>query len=163
MKPQCCNRLQRGIAAVELGLLSIPLTVMTFAAAEFGRAMHQYNTLTKSVRDAVRFQSTVTPGANTLTARCLALTGAMANNGTSCTGAPVLPGLTLAQISVCDRVTAGCIASHNLQSTSVGGSLGGTVNLVSVTISGYAFTSMTPFTVPSFTYGPVSATMVQPL
>lgn len=150
---------QRGVAAVELGLLALPLAVLTFGSAEFGRAVHQYDTLTKSVRDATRHQTTMTPG-NHLAGRCLALTGQLGNDGTGCSGTPLLPGLLLAHVTVCDR--ANC-ADHNLQQTSVAGSLGGTVNLVSVTISGYSFTSMTPFTVPTFTYQPVRATMVQPL
>ena len=146
---------QRGVAAVELGLLALPLAVLTFGTTEFGRALHQYDTLAKNVRNAARYQTTATPGV-TLAARCLALSGTAANNGSACTGTPLLPGLTLAQISVCDRLS--CPSTHNLQQTGRG-----VVNLVTVTITGYQFTSMVPFAVPSFTFGAVSATMVQPL
>jgi Flp pilus assembly protein TadG len=149
------HRAQRGAAAVELALLALPLAALTFGTTEFGRALHQYNTLTKTVRDAARYQSTATPG-STLGGRCLALSGTPANNGTACTGTALLPGLTLAQITACDRIS--CPATHNLQPTSRG-----VVNLVTVTVTGYPFTSMVPFAMPSIAFGAVSATMVQPL
>jgi hypothetical protein len=34
---------------------------------------------------------------------------------------------------------------------------------VTVTVTGYTFTSMVPFVVPDIVFGPVSATMVQPI
>jgi Flp pilus assembly protein TadG len=148
------KRAQRGAAAIELALLALPLAALTFGTTEFGRALHQYNTVAKNVRDAARYQTTVAAG-NTLGGRCLALSGAPANDGSSCTGAPLLPGLTLAQITVCDRLS--CPATHNLQSTTRG-----VVNLVTVTVTGYPFTSMVPFAMPSIAFGPISATMVQP-
>jgi len=146
---------QRGAVAVELGLLALPLAALTFGTTEFGRALHEFNTVTKNVRDAARYQTTVAPG-NTLAARCLALSGSAANNGTTCTGTALLPGLTLAQITVCDRIS--CPGTHNLQPTGRG-----VVNLVTVTVTGYQFTSMAPFAMPSIAFGAISATMVQPL
>src|SRR5206468_749171 len=101
----------RGAAAIEFGLLMLPLAILTFGITEFGRAFHQYDTLAKNVRDAARYQSTVAAG-NTLAGRCLALTGAAANNGTTCSvTAPLLPGLTLGQVAVCDRLS--CPGTHN--------------------------------------------------
>ena len=146
---------QRGTAAVELGLLMLPLAILTFGTTDFGRAMHQYDTVVKNVRDAARYQSTVVAG-NTLGGRCLALTGTVANNGTTCTGTALLPELTLAQITVCDRLS--CPGTHNNQPTTRGA-----VNLVTVTITGLPFTSMVPFALPSFAFGAISATMVQPI
>jgi len=146
---------QRGAAAIELALLTLPLAALTFGITEFGRALHEFNSVTKTVRDAARYQSTATPG-DTLGGRCLALSGSPANNGSTCTGTTLLPGLTLAQISVCDRLS--CPATHNLQATTRG-----VVNLVTVTITGYQFNSMVPFAMPSIAFGAISATMVQPL
>lgn len=146
---------QRGAAAIEFALLALPLAALTFGVTEFGRALHQYDTIAKTVRNAVRYQTTVAPG-NTLAGRCLALTGNATNNGTNCSGTPLLPGLTLAQVSVCDA--SSCAATHSLQPTTRG-----TVNLVTVTVSGFPFTSMVPWAMPSFTVGAVSATMVQPI
>lgn len=146
---------QRGAAAIEFALLLLPLATLTFGVTEFGRALYQYNTIAKSVRDAARYQSSATPG-STQEARCVALTGSPALSGGGCAGTPLLPGLTLAQVTACDRLT--CPADHNLQPTGRG-----VVDLVTVTVTGYAFTSMVPFAMPSVVFGPIHATMVQPL
>jgi hypothetical protein len=37
------------------------------------------------------------------------------------------------------------------------------VDLVTITVTGYPFTSMVPFAMPSIDFGPNGATMVQPL
>ena len=45
---------QQGAALIELAL-SIPFMIMlSMIVIEFGRALYEYNTATKSVRDAVR-------------------------------------------------------------------------------------------------------------
>lgn len=155
MRPAHSPPPRRGAAAIELALLTLPLTGLTVGMTEFGRALHQYNTLAKTVRDAVRHQTGV-PAADTLAGRCLALTGSKANNGSSCSGTPVVPGLALSQVTVCDRLS--CPSTHSLQPTGRG-----VVNLVTVTINGAPFTSMAPFVMPSITFGPISATMAQPV
>ena len=48
-----CN--QRGAALIELAFVLPVLLIMTFIVTEFGRAIYQYDTLTKSVRDATRY------------------------------------------------------------------------------------------------------------
>ena len=154
---------QRGAAAIELALLALPLAGLTFGTTEFGRALHQYNTIVKSVRDAARYQTTQTPGdaVAILAARCLALTGSPASAGANCTGAPLLPGLALANVQECDRTNwaTNCAGvDHNQQPTGRG-----VVDLVTVKIVNYNFTSMVPFAMPSITFGAIGATMVQPL
>ena len=48
---------QRGSAVVELAIV-LPLLLLIFlGTAEFGRALFQYNTLTKTVRDGARYIS----------------------------------------------------------------------------------------------------------
>ncbi len=48
---------QRGSAVVELAIV-LPLLLLIFlGTAEFGRALFQYNTLTKAVRDGARYIS----------------------------------------------------------------------------------------------------------
>ena len=49
------RRLNKGVAIVEMVVVLPLLLFMLFATAELGRAFMQYNTLTKSVRDSVRF------------------------------------------------------------------------------------------------------------
>lgn len=163
LSPSSSKLVQRGAAAIELALLTLPLAGLSFGITEFGRALHQYNTVAKTVRDAARYQSTVAPGnippATTLPGLCLALSGSTANSGGACSGTALLPGLTLAMITVCDRVL--CPGTHNQQPPTPGTL--GKVNLVTVTVTGYPFTSMVPFAMPSIAFGPISATMVQPL
>ena len=144
---------QRGVAAVELGILLIPLVMLAFGITEFGRALFQYNTLAKSTRDAARYLSQQGPGdsGDIAAAKNIAVYG---NPGGS--GSPLVPGLTTGNISVCDSVT--CPATHALQPTG-----SGAVNLVTVTVTGYGFTSLVPFVVPSLTFNDISTTMRQVL
>lgn len=53
---------QRGAAIVEFAFALPLLLILTLVTTEFGRAIYQYNILTKSVRDAVRYMSTQAPG-----------------------------------------------------------------------------------------------------
>lgn len=147
---------QRGAAAIEFAILIVPLLLMLFGVTEYGRAIYQYNTLAKSVRDATRYLSTVAPGSGHAAARCLAVYG-----NTGCTGGPVAPGLTPAMVGICDAST--CAATHNSQATG-----SGTANLVTVTISGYRFRTLLNFTMsgltvgaPDITYDPIQNTMRQ--
>lgn len=143
---------QKGVAAVELGIILIPLLLLTFGMTELGRAFYQYNSLAKTTRDAARFLSAQGPGdaVDLATAKCLAVYGKR-----TCSGSTLLPGLTQSMVTVCD--SSNC-ASHLNQSTTTG-----VINLVTVTITGYPFTSMVPFLVPNITFGAISTTMRQVL
>ena len=81
---------QKGVAAVELALLLIPLTTLVFGITEFGRAIYQYNTIAKGTRDAARYLTQTTPGngASRAAARCLVVFGNRA-----CSGAPLVTGM----------------------------------------------------------------------
>lgn len=99
---------QRGLAIVEFAVCVPLLLFVMFSAAEFARGLMQYNTLTKSVRDSVRF---VAGEAELGTAGTLALTPAIVIQGqnlvaygTIGVGTELLPGLTPADVTV---VTAG--------------------------------------------------------
>jgi Flp pilus assembly protein TadG len=52
---------QIGTAMVEFALVLPLLLILTFITTEFSRALYQYNTLTKSVRDAARYLSIQNP------------------------------------------------------------------------------------------------------
>jgi Flp pilus assembly protein TadG len=156
---------QRGVATLELGVLALPLMVFVFGTMEAGSALYTYDAIAKGVRAGARYLTTVAPGDATgmLAARCLALTGDTANNGTGCTGAALVAGLTLSSIVACDRTNwqSNCSGvNHGLQST---GSPGSVVALVTIKVTSYSFTSVVPFAMPSVTFGPVSATMLQPI
>lgn len=143
---------QRGVAAIELALLIFPLVLLAFGMSEYARAIYQYNTLTKATRDAARFLSSQSPGDpnDIATAKCLAVYG-----NRSCTLPALVPDLTMSMVSVCDSTNC---ADHQAQSTG-----SGVINLVSVRIDGYAFTSLVPLRVPDMTFGRISTTMRQVL
>jgi Flp pilus assembly protein TadG len=145
------GKCQRGAVAVEFGLLLIPLVLLAFGITEYGRALYQYNALGKAVRGAVRYLSEQTPGepAPREIAECLAVYAAA-----DCSGTPVVPGLTRSMVSVCDMTN--CPTTHANQSTGPG-----SVNLVTVTISGFPFMSLVPAMLPNITFGAISATMRQ--
>ena len=142
---------QRGVAAIELGILMIVLVPLVFGITEFGRAIYQINTIAKSTRDAARFLSSQGPGdpADVDVAKNLAVYGKKTSTGT-----PLVPNLTTAMVSVCD--SASCPSSHlNIATGS------GVINLVTVTVNGYSFTSLVPFVVPNIPFTPISTTMRQ--
>jgi Flp pilus assembly protein TadG len=126
---------QRGVAAVELAILLIPLLLMVFGITEFGRALYVYNTIAKATRDAARYVSTQQPGGGAdLDAQCLVVAGTLA----PCAGAATLvPDITTAMVSVCDWQR--CPGTHQAQGAAPA------LNLVTVTVSGYTFTSFVPF------------------
>ncbi len=139
----------RGVAAVELALLLAPLLVMLFGVAELGRAFYTYNTLAKTVRDAARHLSQHGPGDALIAAeaRCLAVHG-----NTDCSGDVLAPGLTIAQVQLCDASL--CAATHAGQSTGLGA-----VNLVTVGITGYPWTSVVQWVVPNMRFNTISVTL----
>ena len=113
---------QKGVALVELALILPLLLVLTFITTEFGRAMFEYNAITKSTRDAVRYLSFQTPGTQITEARNLMVFGNLAG-----TGAPLARGLTLA------NVPAATCCTWQLTGTSP------VINTVTVRVTGYTF------------------------
>lgn len=141
---------QSGVAAVELGLLLIPLILLVFGVTEYGRAIYTYNTITKTARDAARFLTSKTPGdaAAHAEAKCLAVTG-----NRDCSGTALAPGLTTGMVETCDAV----LTCAGVTSTFSTGS--GTINTVYVGINGYPFTSVVEFVVPSLNFNAIGVTM----
>jgi len=83
----------RGVAIIEFALILPMLLIMTFIVIEMGRAVMEYNTIAKALRDAARYLSLQTPGTKTAEAKNLVVYG---NPGG--TGPQLLPGLTTAQV-----------------------------------------------------------------
>ena len=113
---------QNGTALVELALIIPLLLLLTFITTEFGRAMFEYNAVTKATRDAVRYLSFQTPGTKITEARNLMVYGNLAGTGT-----PLARGLTLTNVpagSCCIWQTAGTNP---------------VVNTVTVRVSSYTF------------------------
>jgi Flp pilus assembly protein TadG len=115
---------QKGVAIVEFALILPFLLLMTFFTTEFGRAIWQYNTLTKAVRDSARYLSLQTPGdaAAITKARNLTVYGNLSG-----TGSPLAIGLSAANVPAPTWQTAGTNP---------------VINTVTVRITGYTFNSM---------------------
>jgi Flp pilus assembly protein TadG len=111
------KRWQRGAVLVETVLVTPILLAMMLLTAELSRAFIDHNTLTKAVRNGARYLSANayqgTTGVVTVGAALSAETRNLVVYGnTAGLGAPVLPGLSAADITVTDiganniRVTA---------------------------------------------------------
>lgn len=154
---------QHGVAAVEFGLLLIPLVTLAFGVTEYGRAMCQYNTIAKATRDAARYLTMQTPGDTSSwdAAKNLVVCGrtvCSSPNDPDVPLGPLVPGLTPAKVIVRDSTTNP--GTHALQSVSVGsGPVTGVANLVTVEVSGFQFVSLVSFVVPNITFGTIGTTM----
>lgn len=121
------RRTQRGAALIELALITPLLLLLTFITTEFGRAMYEYNAVTKSTRDAVRYLSVQTPGTHMTEARNLIVYG-----NTAGTGTPLARGLSLSNVpagSCCTWQSAGANPI---------------ITTVTVRVSSYTFHSLFP-------------------
>lgn len=152
----------RGAVAVEFALLLIPLLMLALGAAEFGRALYQYNTLVKSTRDAARYLSQINPTASDYKqaeeeAKCRTVYGNKSNK-TECndSGQPLAPGLTTSMVTT--------------RQINITTSEGTPITLVEVKISNYRFNFLLdPRTLlnssdsgeQSITFGDIRATMRQ--
>lgn len=132
----------RGVAAVELAILLVPLVIMTFGMTELGRAFYYYNSLLKSTRDASRYLSMYSRGEGEAQARCLAVHGE-----TGCGGETLVPGMVPGMVQI--TYETGVETGH------------GAIDLVRVTITGFPFSSLVPLVVTNMVFGPISSTMRQ--
>jgi hypothetical protein len=137
------RRGQWGVALIEFALVLPLLLVVTFICTEYSRALFQYNTLTKSVRDAARYLSTQNPGTKIAEAKNLVVYGNPFG-----TGSPLVIGLTLSQVP--DPV-------WQLAGTSP------VINTVTISVTNYTFTplfgSVFGLNFGAMTFPSISATM----
>ena len=117
-----------------------------------------YDQLLKAVRDGTRYMTFFDPTdskdypVDLMKKRVLY--GSV--NGTN----PIVPGLSLGMISLCDRVHADACPGESFGNVPTGA---GNIDLVKVSISGYVFTPIFPGVskLTTFTFEPISATMRQ--
>ena len=147
------TRKQNGTAMVEFALVLPLLLLLTFMTTEYSRALYQYNVLTKSVRDAVRYLSTQTPGDTTkyATAKNLVVYGNPAG-----TGAPLVLGLTTAKVDTPVWQTTGSSPVINTVTIQIGyGPTGSATRYRFVPLFASAF----GVTFGSAEFAPITATM----
>jgi Flp pilus assembly protein TadG len=134
---------QRGTAIVEFALVLPLLLLLTMITTEFGRAIYQYNTIVKSLRDASRYLSLQTPNTKIAEARNLLVFGNIAG-----TGPALVPGLSVSNVATPTWQLTG--------SNPV-------INTVKVTVTGYTFhslfTTVFGITFGDITYGDLCAIM----
>lgn len=149
---------QKGVAVVEFAIALMPMLLMVFGITEFGRALYQYNTLVKATRGAARFLMDQTPGDTFAIdqAKCLAVTGSTAG-APNCSDPALAPGLTSAMVKVCDAVDATACPGTPHNGVPTGS---GSINLVTVKITGFPFQSLVPTIIPmNIQFGDINTTM----
>src|SRR5215510_8932293 len=110
---------QNGVALVEFAFTLPLLLLLTLITTEFGRAIYQYNSIVKGLRDAARYLSVQTPNTKITEAKNLVVYG-----NTAGTGSALAPGLTVAKVATPTWQITG---SNPL------------MNTVTITVTGYKF------------------------
>lgn len=136
-----------GAVLVEFALVLPLLLLASVTTTELGRAIYQYNTIVKSVRDGARYLSLQSPGSHAAEARNLVVYGNIAG-----TGAALAPGLSLSQVGQPVWATTG---ANPL------------INTVSISVSGYVFRPLLAgvfgVAFANLTYNDIAAVMRSPL
>jgi Flp pilus assembly protein TadG len=94
-----------GVAILEFAICAPIMLLLMLATAEVGRMIYQYNTLTKSVRDAARFAVHTAAVGTTRVVNLTPLVRTQTRNivvsgNVSGSGAALLPGLAAENVSV---------------------------------------------------------------
>ena len=94
---------QSGLAVVEFAIVLPFVVLMALAVTELGRGLYQYNTLTKAVRDGVRYLSDVaidTVGTVDITPHVTDVQNLVVYGDVDGGSTPLLPGLTTGNVTV---------------------------------------------------------------
>ncbi|HTH77459.1 MAG TPA: TadE family protein [Ramlibacter sp.] len=135
------NSTQRGVAIIEFALILPMLLVLMMIVTELGRAIMDYGTLVKSVRDAARYLSVQTPGTKITEAKNLVVYG-----NPDGTGSPLVPGLTTANVPNPTWTAAG--------STPV-------ITVVTIKITGFQFEPLVANAFGWVSFGPFTFSDIQ--
>lgn len=164
----------RGVAAVEFALVLMPMIVLATGVAEFGRAIYQYETLTKATRNAARYLSVFLPTDSAYPvaeAQCLVVYGS-----TTCgsAGTELVPGLTTSMVIVCDAAhSTDCadasdppqfanLPTYDSTNNAASGTATGSINVVEVKVKGYQYQPIPAYPgLPTITFGNIVTVMRQ--
>ncbi|MCR4469486.1 MULTISPECIES: TadE/TadG family type IV pilus assembly protein [unclassified Burkholderia] len=164
----------RGVAAVEFALVLMPMIVLATGVAEFGRAIYQYETLTKATRNAARYLSVFLPTDSAYPlaeAQCLVVYGS-----TTCgsAGTELVPGLTTSMVIVCDAAhSTDCadasdppqfanLPTYDSTNNAASGTATGSINVVEVKVKGYQYQPIPAYPgLSSITFGNIVTVMRQ--
>ncbi len=164
----------RGVAAVEFALVLMPMIVLATGVAEFGRAIYQYETLTKATRNAARYLSVYLPTDSAYPlaqAQCLVVYG-----NTTCgdAGTELVPGLTTSMVIVCDAAhSTDCadasdppqfasLPTYDSTNNAATGTATGSINVVEVKVKGYQYQPIPAYPgLPTITFGNIVTVMRQ--
>ena len=112
------TRREEGSSTIELAIVFPLLLLLFVGAAELGRLFFTYTTLSKATWVGARFLSTSRNAVNGTTqqktdalneAKNLVVCGIASIDPTACTGpTPVIPGLTTANVLICDNFSTPC-------------------------------------------------------
>lgn len=155
----------RGGALVELAFVLPVLVMLVLATVEFAQALAAYKTLVTQVRSAARYLSTRPPGAGYVEAQCL-VTHGLTSPTLPCPGTALMAGLAAPNLTVTVLDAGNAPATHQAQRTaaSLAVSHATTLNLVTVTVSGYRhpmILSTWVAGVATLDFGSISLTMQQ--
>lgn len=116
---------QNGVALVEFALILPLLLILTFITTEFGRALYQYNTIAKSLRDASRYLSVQDPSiVTTDPAKITIAKNLVVYGNPSGTGSPLALGLSTSHVPA---------PTWKFEGT------GPAINAVTIKVTGYKF------------------------
>ena len=150
----------------------MPMIMLATGVAEFGRAIYQFETLTKATRDAARYLSVWLPTDSAYPAsqaQCLVVTAA--RRGAA--GTELVPAKT-SMVTICDaQRTTGCsdtsdpsqfanLPTYDSNNNASGGTATGAINVVEVKITGYKYQPIPAFPgLPSITFNNIVTVMRQ--
>ncbi len=135
------TRREDGASTIELAVIFPMLVLLFVGTAELGRLFYTYTTLSKATAVGARYLSTSRNAVNGTTtektnakneAKNLVVCGIKSTSSTACNGqTPVVPGLTTANVLICDNFSTPCSPAL----------AGGSVKYFKVEITGYTYSA----------------------